>query len=174
MKDKKSMALFTTIVRDKLSSIQTTAAQYGYAITLNGLLTYKVDLVAIPWVPDAKPPIDMVTAVIGLFDDGFTVFKPHRRTRGKMIWRFNTRDSASITITVVDQPHAWLDMSSVPIEGTMVDLYISGVGRLANCQYRTGKWLHYYQLPYNDQTKVIETPPVFWQPIIIPKGGDIH
>lgn len=63
------------------------ARSVGYALAVHGSMQRDLDLVAVPWVDDAKSPVELIAALAAVFDPtGTHVFghtppaqKPHGR-----------------------------------------------------------------------------------------------
>ena len=59
------------------------ARELGYAVALHGSLVRDMDVIAIPWMPDAASTLELATAVRdsigGVFAPGPPCMKPHGR-----------------------------------------------------------------------------------------------
>lgn len=88
------------------------ATEHGYALAIHGSLTRDLDLIAVPWVEDPKPPEEFLMAIrktIGWnVDDGMAydtmVEKPHGR----------------IAYTIKSGGGGYLDISILPTMKKMI------------------------------------------------------
>lgn len=79
-----------------LPRIRTAAKGLGYAIAIHGTMSRDLDLLAVPWVQDAKEPIELVNAVadavsgyiIGDRTDerGYVSQHPTEQAHGRLSW----------------------------------------------------------------------------------------
>lgn len=51
---------------DKIDVLRCCARNHGYALAVHGSLVRDIDLLAVPWVPDAKPPQTLKKAMFKL------------------------------------------------------------------------------------------------------------
>lgn len=65
-----------------LESARRVALTFGYAVAVHGSQTRDLDLIAVPWVEDAKPPEAMIQAIADAVDGYYkprATDKPHGR-----------------------------------------------------------------------------------------------
>lgn len=91
-----------------LEPLRLAARSQGYAVAVHGSLCRDLDLVAIPWIEEAKSPDELLLAIQGALratvGNGITrefVKKPHGRV-------------ATIIITFCGQNHYEIDLSVMP------------------------------------------------------------
>lgn len=80
------------------------ANSMGYALAINGSLTHDMDLIAIPWIEDAKPQRDLVDAFLSNFKGSFVheVGKVGEKPHGRKAY------------TLFLDGHAYIDLSIMP------------------------------------------------------------
>lgn len=79
------------------------ARQLGYALCVHGSLVRDFDLVAVPWIEEAKGPVDLVAAIAqvcgGVFvNDGE---KPSLRPHGRLAWTIHAGAEMYIDLSVM-------------------------------------------------------------------------
>lgn len=87
----------------------TTARKHGYALAIHGTVTSDLDLVAIPWTPDAAPARTLFKALLGhigmieslpaklLKDGNRAEKKPH----GRLAWNLYMAHGAKVDLSVM-------------------------------------------------------------------------
>lgn len=100
--------LVKALARRLIRPLRERAKHYGYAVAVHGSLERDIDLVAVPWVADAKPPEQLATGLrqvlsklypIGLEippSDDPAKMKPH----GRMCWSWWIRPWTYIDLSV--------------------------------------------------------------------------
>ncbi len=83
------------------------AREYGYAIGVHGSRVRDLDLMAMPWVADAKPAIELVAALEAALG-GFVTQRtsegiewPRRRPHGRMCWVIHLGAGPYIDLSVM-------------------------------------------------------------------------
>ncbi len=91
------------IYKQIIEPIRAAARLAGYAIAVHGSLKRDIDLVAIPWVPEALPNVELAEAVRNVIDDvlGITVasrmqmavwtnnsYTYHPKPHGRRVWNY--------------------------------------------------------------------------------------
>lgn len=83
--EKKHNSLTGLIYASILPSLQSMARELGYAIAIHGSMKRDFDLIAVPWIDDARPAEELIQMILKLADfysdiaiDGPTM-KPHGR-----------------------------------------------------------------------------------------------
>ena len=86
-----------------LPIVRKIAYEHGYALGLHGSCVKDLDVIAVPWIEDAKPTMDLVNAIalgLGLiYLDAEITQKPHRR---KCFLLYAPRSNSYIDLSVVE------------------------------------------------------------------------
>lgn len=97
-----------------LDDVRACARGLGYAIGLHGSLTNDFDLIAVPWVPEAKSAEELADAIA-------TLVKGHREQRhadkphGRKAWLIRLVDYDTQTACGVPMGTARIDLSVMPL-----------------------------------------------------------
>lgn len=88
--------------RYHLENVRVAAREVGYAVAVHGSMQRDVDLVAIPWVEEARSPMDLIKAIVAAIPGSFLstrgsemeqteqIPRPHGRL-GWVIWFGGTK-----------------------------------------------------------------------------------
>ena len=95
--------------------IKAIAMEYGYAVAIHGSMTRDLDIMAMPWVKNAKAPESLAIAIMKkvlVFENGLS---GHSYTR--KYWKEN-RDSGKphgrLTYAIPAKQNAYIDLSVMP------------------------------------------------------------
>jgi hypothetical protein len=92
------------------------AREFGYALCLHGSMSRDLDLVAIPWVDDAKDPYSLVTAIRDsvcghinnewdfekcVIDNDFSKRNPAIKPHGRLSWDIQLGGGLYIDLSVI-------------------------------------------------------------------------
>ena len=81
------------------------ALECGYALAIHGSMAYDMDLIAVPWVDDAKPVEDLVKAISDCI--GQTVWKDHHltnkdaRSHGRIAYSLSIHSDWVIDLSII-------------------------------------------------------------------------
>jgi len=81
IKEPKRALLYAALIPE----LQHLGKLFGYAICFHGSLSTDLDLVAIPWIEQAKPPEDLLNAICA-YVGGKLVGSPSIKPHGRMAW----------------------------------------------------------------------------------------
>lgn len=102
-----------TFYASMLPDIRRTARECGYAITIHGSMARDFDLVAIPWIKEAKSAEELVVALCESMrtftingEDSSAIIKPHGRRAWKLYFGGQPYLDLSIMPLIIDQPDA--------------------------------------------------------------------
>ncbi len=103
-----------------IGPMRTRAAACGYAIAVHGSLARDIDLIAVPWVEQAVPPMEFVAAMIEIINEvngcayvrndenadpfDFTRRNPQLKPHGRLAWSIHLGGGPYIDLSVM--PHA--------------------------------------------------------------------
>lgn len=71
---------------------------------------------------------------------------------------------ATITNALMDE---WIDIETAPTDGTIIDIWARGYGRIADCGYSDGHW-RYWGVDVNGSMDFVSIEPfvaVKWRPL---------
>jgi len=71
-----------------LPGIQDIAAKHCYAIAVHGSIQTDMDLIAVPWVDNADPAVNLINSIalsLKIYG-GTTPHGPEQKTHGRMVW----------------------------------------------------------------------------------------
>lgn len=83
------------------------ARELGYALSIHGSLADDLDLIAVPWVEDAKDPETLVEAIRELCDLCFdhrvpiTHWEPEVKPHGRIAWKLYFENGCSVDLSVM-------------------------------------------------------------------------
>lgn len=80
------------------------ANSLGYALAINGSLTHDMDLIAVPWITEAKPQRELVDAFIGRLEGSFV----HE------VGQTGIKEHGRRAYTIFLDDHAYIDLSIMP------------------------------------------------------------
>lgn len=93
--------------------------EHGYAVAVHGSMRRDLDLVAVPWIQDAKPAADLVAAICERFDahcrnaDGAKSMEPTAKPHGRLAWSIHFGGGPYIDLSIVPTQlpgKAWHDL----------------------------------------------------------------
>ena len=110
-----------------LRKIRVRAKEYGYALAVHGSLQRDIDLIAVPWADDAKPPEELAEAIrsicqamfgaatdtdrIGAANpDYFRLGQPGHKAHGRLCWTFHLEGGAQVC-----EDGGYIDLSITPL-----------------------------------------------------------
>lgn len=80
----------------------------GYALTVHGTMNLDFDLVAIPWIDDAKQPIELIEKMSDLLNlyggemfEGLHGKEPEIKPHGRLAWLLKMGSGANIDISIM-------------------------------------------------------------------------
>lgn len=135
--------------------LQAVAREHGYALTIHGSMATDLDLVAVPWVPEAAPPEVLAEAlretVSGFYcsrADGTPRRTPSWRPHGRRAWSIYLNpecDGPYLDVSVMAlEPAAAREWVSVeyacPDEGEWTLIYVPDFGRDAGWYRGSRLW----------------------------------
>lgn len=92
------------------------AREYGYALAVHGSVNRDLDLIAVPWVEEAKSAIELVEALRQCISGNIRAFvkgadgndirvNPENKPHGRVSWAIQ-----------MQYPHLYIDLSVMPVQ----------------------------------------------------------
>lgn len=122
MSDKNHEFLHSSLVciyAQLLPLIREQGKKLGYAIAIHGTMTRDLDLVAIPWVEDARPAEELVELVAGVVG-GFVIGDSEDRNfqPGKVVPNGTAQPHGRRSWNICWGGHPFIDLSVMPSQQT--------------------------------------------------------
>lgn len=89
--------------------VQEIALRHGYAIALHGSMARDMDVIAVPWVPDAAPAEELVAAIaaeVRPWGEQSTVSEPTQKPHGRRAWAVQFSCGPYLDISVMPRQEA--------------------------------------------------------------------
>ncbi len=86
--------------------LRNAALDCGWALALHGSLNKDMDIMAMPWVEDARPVDEMIQALKNCFTDNMFGVKPPTtdRPHGRIIYTINIWSDFYLDISIIKSP----------------------------------------------------------------------
>lgn len=94
-----------------LPVIRAAAKEMGYAIAVHGTMQRDLDLLAVPWVEDAKSPRELVE-MVAMAVDGFVIGDVH--DRGKVSQEPTVQPHGRLSWNICWGGNPFIDLSVIP------------------------------------------------------------